>query len=217
MKKVVVFDTGIGGRLFADYLSKYPGMEIETVIDTDNSPYGTKSKDEIVALTEAAVGDYIDRADAIILACNTATAVAIDELRDRYPDQVFIGFEPMIKTAAELSKTGKVMVLATRATKEADRYKRLKERFSEIAVIEPDCDLWATQIDNGNLDVKDIKNTLEGQLEGIDVIILACTHYVAVSDQIQQIVGPDITVINPFEAVSNYIEKIFLKKPLTQD
>ena len=211
MKKVVVFDTGTGGRLFANHLSiKYPNIKVETVIDLDNSPYGAKSRDEIINLTEDAIKNHIGQTDAIILACNTATAAAIDELRIRYPDQIFIGFEPMIKTGAKLTRTGKIMVLATEATKKADRYNRLKERFSGFAVIEPDCGSWAAQIDSGNLTPKDVKSALAGQLDGIDVIILACTHYVAISEQIKEIVGPKVKVINPFEAVGDYIAKIML-------
>lgn len=211
--KIVIFDTGTGGRLFADYFGRvYPNIEIETVIDGDHSPYGDKSDAEIFKLTAAAISDYIGRVDAIVLACNTATAMAIDKLRTKYPNQIFIGFEPMVKTAAKLTKTGKVMVLATSATKRADRYKRLKAQFPEIVIIEPDCDAWAAQIDSGVLSQQNIKNALEGQLEGVDVIILACTHYVAISEQIQRIAGPKVVIINPFKAVARYVANILKRK-----
>ncbi|GHU08179.1 glutamate racemase [Alphaproteobacteria bacterium] len=209
MKSVVIFDTGTGGRLFAEYFQlNYPDVAVEVVIDDENAPYGDKSNSDIFYLTEATIGKYIGKVDAIVLACNTATAVAIDRLRAKYPSQIFIGFEPMIKTGAKLTQTGKIAVLATSATKKSDRYKALKSRFPEITVIEPNCDTWATKIDSGNLSQNDIKNALDGQLDGVDVIILACTHYVAVVDQIQRIAGPKIRVIYPFAAVSNYIIKL---------
>jgi glutamate racemase len=210
--KIVVFDTGTGGQLFAEYFSvSYPDIEVEVVIDGKNSPYGDKTESEIFDLTEAAIADYIDSAEVIVLACNTATAVAIDKLREKYPSQIFIGFEPMIKTGAKLTKTGKIMVLATGATKKTNRYKRLKARFPEITVIEPNCDSWAAQIDNGNLSQKDIRNALGKQLHGVDIVVLACTHYVAVAEQIQQVAGLSIKIINPFGAVVEYIQNFVIK------
>lgn len=209
--KIVIFDTGTGGELFTQYYQRFnPKAEVLTVIDKDNSPYGGKNEDEIFELTDRAIRKHVGKVDIIVLACNTATAVAIDKLRSKYPKQVFIGFEPMLKTAAKLTETGKVMVLATNATKNAKRYKDLKSRFSEVCVVEPRCDSWAVLIDNGAFTQKDANNALGKLLDGVDVIILACTHYVKVSDGIQQIVGSNITIINPFNAVSKYIDKVVL-------
>lgn len=209
--KIVIFDTGTGGELFSQYFSNlHPKAEIVTVIDRENSPYGGKSKEDIFKLTNKAVQKYIGKVDVIVLACNTATAVAIDEFREKYPEQVFIGFEPMLKTASKLTKTGKVMVLATNATMKSDRYKALKLRFSEIDVIEPNCDSWAKLIDNGTFTQKEAKNALNEQLDGVDVIILACTHYVAASDIVQQVSGENIAVINPFNPVTKYVDKVVL-------
>lgn len=207
--KVAIFDTGAGGELFSIYFSNlYPEVEVRTAIDSENSPYGDKSEDDIFALTDKMVNNYVGKVDAIVLACNTATAVAIDKLRLKYPKQVFIGFEPMIKTASMLTETGKIMVLATSATKKSDRYKRLKSRFPEINVIEPKCDSWATLIDNASFTQKEAKNALGGLLKGVDVIILACTHYVAILDIIQKIAGRQITVIDPFASVSRHMNKM---------
>jgi glutamate racemase len=209
MKSIVIFDTGAGGVLFAEYFQlAYPEVTVEVVIDDKNSPYGNRTEDDIFMLTEAAISKYIGHADAIVLACNTATAVAIDKLRAKYPNQVFIGFEPMIKTGARLTRTGKIAVLATKATKQSVRYKALKGRFPEVAIIEPNCDSWAAQIDRGDLGQDSIKNVLGGLKDGVDVIILACTHYVAISDQIEAAVGPNVKVANPFSAVANYIVKL---------
>lgn len=74
--------------------------------------------------------------------------------------------------------------------------------------MEPYCAAWASLVDNGTFTQNDAKNALSGMLEDVDVIILACTHYVTISDIIKEIVGPDITIINPFDAVSRYVDKI---------
>lgn len=111
--------------MFAQYYHKFcPEVEVITIIDKENFPYGDRSEDEILVLTDKAIRHYVGRIDAIVLACNTATATAIDKLRIKYPKQIFVGFEPMLKTAASLTKTNEVMILATSATKNTKRYKK---------------------------------------------------------------------------------------------
>jgi glutamate racemase len=211
MKKVVIFDTGTGGLLFAKYFSeRFKGFEVVTVIDNKNAPYGNIPEAKIQDLTELAIEKYICKVDAIVLACNTATAVAIDYLRAKYPQQVFFGFEPMIKTAAKLSRTKNVVILATKATKKSARYKNLKQRFANLNIVEPNCDNWASKIDSGTITRRDVEKSLDNKLDNVDIIILACTHYVAIHKLIEEVVGKSIKVIYPFSPVANYIAKIML-------
>ncbi|MDR3297997.1 MAG: aspartate/glutamate racemase family protein [Candidatus Nomurabacteria bacterium] len=210
MRKFVVFDTGTGGRLFAEELRRvFPRDEVMEVIDEANSPYGEKSAEEIRELTEAAlIGCIKDDASIIVLACNTATAVCIDYLRAKYPERIFVGFEPMLKPAAAMTKTGKIIVLATPATERSEKYQELKHRYCEgVEVMEPDCSEWAAKIDAGAMREEDVLNTLLPylKLDG-DVVVLACTHYVAVKGVIEDLAS-QATVIAPFDAVIRHIKK----------
>lgn len=209
--KIVVFDTGTGGKLFAKYLqAEIPAAEVITVIDTENSPYGNKKSETIRDLVEKALEPYINKVAIIALACNTATANAVEYLREKYPQQFFVGFEPAVKPAGEQSQTRKVMVLATNATLKSTRYQRLRNKYCVnrgVTVYEPDCRKWAKQIDAGKLTEQDIRKTLKKYLsEDIDFVALACTHYNKVADQIQKVVGDQVTVYDPFPAIVSYIK-----------
>ena len=195
--------------MFASYLKKHcQDCDIITAIDSKNAPYGDRGERTIKRMTEAAISSYIGAIDVIVLACNTATAVAIDYLREKYPEQIFVGFEPMIKTAAMVTRTKKIVVLATNATKKSKRYLVLKRRFGDIDIIEPDCHDWAKKIDDKTISRKNINAVLRPNISGADVIVLACTHYTAAIDEIEDIVGPAIRVIDPFQPVANRIRQI---------
>lgn len=208
MKTILIFDTGAGGLAFADYLQKQSNYNVKTVTDDVNAPYGRLSENKIQYLTEKAIAPYIGAVEVIVLACNTATGAAIDYLREKYPQQTFVGFEPMLKSAEESSVSRKVMVLATDATKKSDRYRRLKQRFCDIDVIEPDCHDWAKKIDDRTLTRNDIETVLNDHIENVDVIVLACTHYVTIRGIIEEIVGSGVRVIDPFQSVANRIHQV---------
>ena len=203
--KIGIFDTGAGGRLFADYVNKNCGdrYEIELIIDEANSPYGNRTTDEIIKLTESAIIPLIEKCKVIVLACNTATMAAISYLRDKYSDCVFIGFEPMIKTATVRTRTKKVIVCSTNASKNTPRYKQLKDLFaSDIEIYEPDCSTWAHLVDTNQITSTDISNSLGPFLDKrVDVLVLACTHYVAIESLIREVIGSEMTILEPFEAV----------------
>ncbi|MFV0484854.1 MAG: glutamate racemase [Candidatus Saccharimonadales bacterium] len=212
--KFVVFDTGTGGKLFAKELrGAFPQQEVVEVIDTANSPYGNKSAEEIRELTEGALRGFLQGTEAvvIILACNTATAVCADYLRTKYPHRIIVGFEPMLKPAADLTKTGKVIVLATEATKRSERYSRLRQEYGGgMDIYEPDCNGWAAKIDAGTMQAEDARGALVPYLElGADVIVLACTHYVALEEAIRGF-AVNAMVIDPFDAVIEHIKKDIL-------
>lgn len=125
-----VFDSGIGGLSIATRLRELlPGADVQSVDDRAHMPYGTKTDQEIMSLTLAAIQPLLTlNCDSIVIACNTATTVAIKHLRDMYPDTRFIGIEPMVKPAAQLTNTGVIAVCATPGTLQSKRYNELKSR-----------------------------------------------------------------------------------------
>lgn len=213
--KLGVFDSGIGGEAVADALQNtFPEAQVDTVNDKKNVPYGSKSADEVRTLTEAALqpflrGDY----DVIVLACNTATALAVEYLRGKYPQQKFIGIEPMIKPAAEATKTNVIAVCATPATLSSKRYRNLIAAYgSHLILIEPDCSEWAYLIENNQLNRSHIEHVIEDACgRGADVIVLGCTHYHWIKDLVIELAAGRATVLEPSEAIGRRVAHLLSK------
>jgi glutamate racemase len=212
MVKIGVFDSGIGGQAVAEKLQRlFPAVEIISVNDSANVPYGSKSPLEIINLTTIAIKPLIDaQCDAIVIACNTATTNAISSLRSTYPTVHFVGIEPMVKPAAELTKSGVIAVLATPGTLASARYKELKDLWANnITVIEPDCSDWASLIELGQSDSVEIQKTVSDLVQNnVDVIVLGCTHYHWLKERIQQAAGPSIKVLEPSDAIGARLDSL---------
>lgn len=210
--KIGVFDSGIGGRIVADALQKmFPGDEIIYRNDHANVPYGSKTPSEIRRLTLAAVKPLVEGGCAIIvIACNTATTNAIEELRSHYPSVFFVGLEPMIKPAASLTKTRAIGVYATPATIKSSGYLSLKEKWAHnISVIEPDCSSWATLIENNRGDEINVDAVVkELAAAGCDVIVLACTHYHWLKNRFLEATGSVITILEPTDAIAERVSHL---------
>lgn len=210
--KLGVFDSGIGGEAIASSLQKaFPAADIVIVNDRANVPYGDKSPSEVVRLTDAALQPLLSSGcDIIVIACNTATALAIEWLREQYPTQQFIGLEPMIKVAAKQTKTGIVAVCATPATLASDRYKKLKQDFAhDITCLELDCREWAAMIEHGAIDEQHIEKTILAALhQQADVIVLACTHYHWIREVIERSAGSSAVIIDPSVAIINRVRQL---------
>ncbi len=158
-----------------------------------------------------AVQPHIDmNCDAIVIACNTATTNAIQLLRHDFPNQKFIGLEPMVKPAAALTKTNTIAVLATPATLQSVRYAELKNTWAaDVNVLEPNCNTWAALIENNQAKSIDLQATLTPLLKAnVDVIVLGCTHYHWLKQSIQDIVGSAVTILEPSNAIKNRIVEI---------
>jgi glutamate racemase len=208
--KIGIFDSGIGGEAVAAVLQEsFPAAEIMCVNDREHMPYGQRSANEVIELTNRAIQPLLDaKCDAIVLACNTATTTAIKDLRTRYPSIKFIGFEPMIKPASLMTKTGRIAILATPATLGSNRYIDLKNRWAKnIQVFEPDCSNWAAKIESGQSDEIDINSVVKPLIEkDVDIIVLGCTHYHWIKKRIADAAGPTITVLEPSKAIADEIK-----------
>lgn len=206
--KIGVFDSGRGGEYVARELQiVFPTSSVYYVGDPSNVPYGSKTPQQIQALTEAAIQPLLQaKCDAIIIACNTATTNAIAYLRQRYPAQFFIGIEPMLKPAAARSRSGIIAVCATPATLESAAYAALKNRYAaNIRVIEPDCSSWAELIENNEIDRVPVALTIKKlRAQGVDVVVLGCTHYHFLKNTFSQL-APELTILEPTDAIARRI------------
>jgi glutamate racemase len=205
---ILVFDTGAGGRAVADEIQKtLPDAAILSINDHSHMPYGNKSADEVFNLTQAAIAPYLDEYNTVVIACNTATTNAIAKLRETYPSVRFIGVEPMVKPAAQLTKTKKVAVCATPATLASARYQALKQEWlSDCTVIEPDCSDWASLIEDGHSDTIAVEQMVDDLvLQDVDVIVLACTHYHLIKQRFIQAVPATVLILEPSDAITRRI------------
>jgi glutamate racemase len=217
-----IFDSGIGGltvaRAIVDLL---PSESFLYFGDTARVPYGTRSADDIRAFSEDISHYLINQGcKAIVVACNTATAAALNHLREQWPDIPFIGMEPAVKPGAKATRSGVVGVMATAGTFSSQRYAQLMERYaSEVQLIENPCLGLVEQIEQGALDTPETVALLRSILlpmldQGADTIVLGCTHYPFVQPLIQEIVGSAVTVINPAPAVAKQLKRVLNKQSL---
>lgn len=213
--KIGVFDSGIGGKSIADRLAlDYPTAEVIYVNDRKNVPYGTRSQEEIIRLTDVAIQPLLEaKCDGIVIACNTATAAAIEALRKKYPATPFIGLDPMIKPAVALTKSSVIAVCATPSTLASNRYNDIKQQFaSGIRIIEPDCSDWASMVEHSQIDTIKITEVVKNICEsGADVIVLACTHYHWIKDTIIEAAQGRAIVIDPSESISKRVGEVLYK------
>lgn len=210
--KLGVFDSGIGGEAIAAALKQtFPDATIHTANDRTHLPYGDKTPRQVRAFTEAAVRPFLDGTyDCIVLACNTATALAIEYLRAAYPQQKFIGIEPMIKPVAAATTSGIIAVCATPATLASQRYGELVQKYgSQLHILQPDCRQWAYWIENNQINRDHIAATIDDVCaNGADVIVLGCTHYHWIKALITEIASGRATVLEPSEAIGQRIQNL---------
>ncbi|MCJ7695825.1 MAG: glutamate racemase [Anaerolineaceae bacterium] len=215
-KPLGIFDSGVGGlSVLRAIRHELPNEDLLYFGDQAHVPYGPRSLSEVRKLSEGVVQFLLDEgAKLIVVACNTASAAALHFLRETFLDVPFVGMEPAVKPAAEHTQTGKVGVLATPATFQGELYASVVERFAQSVVIFQDtCPGLVGQIENGKLNARRTRDILMRALEpmlgeGIDTIVLGCTHYPFVIPLIQEIAGPEVQVIDPAPAVARQVRRI---------
>lgn len=210
--RIGVFDSGIGGEAVAQKLrSLLPDAEIISINDHDHMPYGSRLDADIITLTNTAIQPLLAaECNVIVIACNTVTTVAISSLRTTYPQMKFVGIEPMIKPASEITQTGVIAVCATPGTLGSRRYFELKAEWaSQLKVIEPNCWDWAIRIESGQTDAIDIESlVIELEKQSVDVIVLGCTHYHWLKDRIDNVSDGKLTILEPSDAIASRIKDI---------
>lgn len=207
-----IFDSGIGGEAVAASLRHaFPDAEILTVNDREHMPYGDRTVDDITRLTETAVQSLLRaQCDAIIIACNSATAASIETLRVRYPNQLFVGLEPMVKPAATMTRSKTIAICATPATLSSARYQNLKQKFADgLKILEPDCRDWARMIEDNDINEVHIEEVVESVCaSGADVIVLACTHYHWIRETIEKTAAGRAAVLDPSDAIARRVRQL---------
>lgn len=210
--RIGVFDSGVGGlTVLRAIRSQLPTHKLLYVADTQHMPYGERNADYITKRC-LAVSQFLyqQKVSAIVVACNTASVVAIKTLREQF-DLPIVGIEPAIKPAAKVTRSGVVGVLATSATLKSPGVTRLCELYGKnVELILTPCPGLVEQIEQGKMDGSDTREMLTGFINpmieaGVDTVVLGCTHYPFVRDTIQELVGNSVTVVEPGAAVARQL------------
>jgi len=216
LRPLGVFDSGVGGlSVLRAIRQQLPSETFLYFGDQVHVPYGPRPLEEVKNFSEAITRFLLGLgAKLIVVACNTASAAALHSLRQIFPTVPFVGMEPAIKPAAENTHTGVVGVLATPATFQGALYASVVERFAgDVTLLQNTCPGLVQQIEQGGLDGSETRAILESALhpmldKGIDTVVLGCTHYPFVIPLIQEIVGPDVRVIDPAPAVARQVSRL---------
>ena len=227
-RPIGVFDSGIGGLSVLQALQKeLPHERFVYLADNAHAPYGEKSESFIRQRTHA-IADYLlarHHIKALVVACNTATAAAIHELRARHPELPLVGLEPALKPALALSRTRRIGVMATRGTVASNKFARLLASVQSEANFEVQaCNGLALAIELSTLPDQavaaqaQIAHLLQTYTEAmghfgaalgdIDTLVLGCTHYVFVKKDLRQLLGPHVQLVSTGEPVARQTQRL---------
>jgi len=227
LPRVGFFDSGVGGTCILRAFQRLcPNVPTEYIADSAHCPYGNRSAEEIIRLSDANVRELLRRGcGLIVVACNTATAAAIDSLRATYPQIPFVGIEPAVKPAALRSKTGVVAVLATQGTFNGRLYRDTSRRFAKgVTILATVADEFVTiveravrpgtiEIDGNRLQSAANEAVVRAKIEpliaaGADHIVLGCTHFPHLKPLIEKIAAGRATVVDPSMAVARQAKRL---------
>lgn len=201
-KPIGIFDSGVGGiSVLKQAIKVLPNENFIYYGDSKNAPYGTKTVDEVKTLTFN-VADYLINSGvkALVVACNTATSAAINDLRKKYKMPI-IGIEPALKPAVSLDRKGKILIMATPMTLAEKKFHNLMKKYEIKAEIESlPCPGLVELIEDGIFTGEDINLYLKEKLSpyikyGIAAIVLGCTHYPFIKRELAKIVK-DVPIID---------------------
>ena len=209
-RPIGIFDSGLGGlSVYREIRSFLPAEDVIYFADNAYCPYGTRPPHEINQRCEVISRMLLElNVKVVVVACNTASSVAIWHLRETFPGVEFIGLEPAVKPAVERSKTGRVGVLATPRTVAGERLRWLIERFANGVEVRSVAATGLVElVEAGVLSGADVDRALQPLLDpmidaGVDGVVLGCTHYPFLRDAIQHYMGPSIDVIDSGKAIA---------------
>ena len=210
--KIGVFDSGIGGLSVAHAIEAgIPDAEVLFMHDSpEHFPYATKTPHEIFGFIGPIFQKLVDsKCDVIVVACNTVSTTLIKQLRGAFGIPM-VALEPMVKPAAAQTKSGVIAVCATPVTLASERYNWLKDTYGQACTfLEPDCSDWSLLIERDEMNDITIRERIEPVLEqGADVIVLGCTHYHWIEEEIKEIVAGKAAVLQPETAVVAQVKRV---------
>ncbi len=215
-KAIGIFDSGVGGLTVLKAIAKtLPQEDTIYLGDTARVPYGTKSPETVTRYSRQITSFLVSRdIKLLVVACNTASAFSLDDLKERFPIPIVGVIEPGSRRAATVTKTGKVGVIGTEGTIRSSAYaKAIKRMNPEIEVITRACPLFVPLAEEGWVDNEVARLTAVTYLrglreEGIDTLVLGCTHYPLLKGIISEVMGEGVTLVDSAEETARTVAEI---------
>ena len=212
-----VYDSGLGGlTVWREIRRALPGESLVYLGDGKNCPYGSRPREEVRRLADAAVGRLVaEGCKLVVVACNTATAAAIDFLREKYAAIPIVGMEPAVKPACLATRTGIVGVLATERSLDGDLFRRTAARYGDgIEVLTLPGRGFVELVEADREETPEAEACVRAALEpmlarGADQIVLGCTHYPFLRSVMERVVaGRSVTILDPSPAVARRVVQL---------
>ena len=214
------FDSGVGGlSVLREAISIMPNENYIFFGDSKNAPYGTKSVEEVKKLSFKTAEFMMEKkVKAIVVACNTATSAAIDDLREKYKDIPVIGIEPALKPAVKLNRKGNIIIMATPMTLREHKFVNLMDKYKDqCSIVKMPCPKLVEFVEEGILEAEELENYLKAKFEpymneDIAAVVLGCTHYPFVKEALARVVGADVPLIDGGLGTSHELERKLREK-----
>jgi len=215
-----VMDSGVGGlSVLRELYTRLPAEHFDYVADQAHVPYATRPAEDVREFATGIARFLVGRgARLVVVACNTASVAALAHLRRTFAGTPFVGMDPAVKPAAAASRSGRIGVLATTGTFRSERYAYLVREFARgLEVTGCPCPGLVEIIENGRIDSPGGAALLRSFIEpmvrqGVDTLVLGCTHFPLVREQIQAAAGPGVTLIDPAPAVARQVERLLRER-----
>jgi glutamate racemase len=213
-RPIGVFDSGVGGvSVLREIRRVLPAEDLIYLADSAYTPYGDRPA-AVITERSIAMVTLLERegVKAVVVACNTATGIAVDALRARFTMPI-VAIEPAVKPAAARTRSGVVGVLATTQTLASERFSKLVETYAAgVRVVTQPSPGLVERVESGELSTAPTRSLVEQYVRpllasGADTIVLGCTHYPFLADVIQDVAGPDVAVIDPAVAVARELRR----------
>ena len=215
---IAVFDSGLGGiSVLRELMALLPEENYLYFGDSANAPYGNRTTEEVRVLTMNAAGMLYERGiKALVVACNTATAAAIQLLREEYRDIVIVGIEPALKMATDRFPNGHVGIMATQVTLREEKLEHLVGRFPNVKVERIPAPGLVELVEQGKLDTEETENLLRKVLppymDQLDAIVLGCTHYPFVAETVRKVLGENVQILDGGAGTARQVKRLLEKQ-----
>ena len=221
-KAIGIFDSGVGGlTVLKEVVRALPQEDTIYLGDTARVPYGTKSPETVIRYSNQ-IARYLLGRDIklLVVACNTASAVALPSLQQEFSIPIVGVIEPGARAAVDVTRTGRVGVIGTAGTIASSAYTKAIKRINpEIEVVTRPCPLFVPLAEEGWVDNEVARLTARIYLEdlkghGVDTLVLGCTHYPILKDVIAEVMGPGVTLVDSAEQTALTVARILSEQQL---
>lgn len=218
--KIGIFDSGIGGvTVLKEILKVLPNEDYIYYSDSINNPYGDKNSEEIINICDNIVNILLEKdCKVIVIACNTASAIAIENLRKKYTDKIFIGIEPAYKMVHDYNPEDQTLVMATKGTIESEKFNILYNKYNNHKTYLLSCIGLADIIEDGNKEklkiyLREILKRYKGNVKNV---VLGCTHYPLIKKEIESELG-DVKFFDGSNRLAIHLKNVLEKNELLSD